>query len=265
MGRRWWHLLAVGDFVLPDPALLPQRHRPGEDQAGGRPPVQAHRRHPWWLCRGDRGVTGGGGTSTAVVAGTPVALTCLVDADAGGGHAAVGAEGRDAIARFDGEGVVDVGLQVGDRHPCPRQPPGGLRVADAPVAGPALAALGPALLAGDAVGDVLPAARVGGGGPAQLHGGPQPRGRDAARGRRRTCGHGAKRWRCVWGQGTEVPPAPHDPPPCPQNATHGCTERRPGRWGRGSARPRRGRRQRRSGPAACARGRAGSCWGTPRP
>lgn len=199
MGRCWWHLLAVGDLVLPDPALLPQRHRPGEDQAGGRPPVQAHRRHPWWLCRGDRGVR-------EVVAPprwwhgrdpTPGALlTRLVDADAGSGHAAVGAEGRDAVAGFDGEGVVDVGLQVGDRHPRPHQPPGGLRVADAPVAGPALAALGPALLAGDAVGDVLPATRVGGGGPAQLHGGPQPHGRDAARGRRRTWGHGARRWWC---------------------------------------------------------------------
>lgn len=52
-GVRLCHLLAVGDLVLPDPTLLPQWHCPGQDQAGGRPSIQAHRCHPGGLCRGD--------------------------------------------------------------------------------------------------------------------------------------------------------------------------------------------------------------------
>lgn len=102
MGCCWWHLLAVGDFIFPDPALLPWWHRPGEDQAGGCLSVQAHRRHLGRLCDGDavsEVVTplwlrdSGHGWHPVVGTGVRVALTCVVDADAGAGHAAERAEG----------------------------------------------------------------------------------------------------------------------------------------------------------------------------
>lgn len=101
-------------------------------------------------------------------------------------------------------------LQVGDSHPRPRQRPGGLRIAHPPVAGPALPALRPALLAGDNVGDVLAATRVGGGRPAQLHRGPQPHGCDTPWGRGGTWAGGTES--AEWGErggGHAVPQFPH--------------------------------------------------------
>ena len=132
----------------------------------------------------------------------PGALTGLVDADAGGAEAAGAHQARDAVAGLYGEGVVHVGLQVTDGHAGAGQPQRRLRVAHTGLAGPALARLGPALLTGDAVGEVLAAPAVLGGRPAQLHLGAHAHGREVVRGRRGAC----------MGQGG-VRTGQHQPPP----------------------------------------------------
>lgn len=118
------------------------------------------------------------------------ALTCLVNADAGGAEAAAGHQSRDTVAGLHREGVVHVRLQITDNDAGAGQRVRRLGVVHAGLAGPALAGLGPALFTGDAVDDVLTAPAVLGGRPAQLHFGAHAHGCEVVRGGGRACTEG---------------------------------------------------------------------------